>query len=280
MRIPARPQRQPAGAAGDAGRPEPAGADAPIGALAPRERVVFRPVRSRPQRLAALAGAALVVAAGSGCGREDPDLVNGKSLFAERCGSCHVLERAGTTGVAGPDLDEAFGPSRRDGLGESTVAGVVEDQIANVLRGSEMPADLVTGDDARDVAAYVGRVAGQPGEDEGRLAAAGEPEVSDEPIEADGETLELAAAPSGALAYASTQAIAPPGPLEILSPNESPIQHNIAIRDGDTLLEEGDVVQTGGTSRVSVDLDPGTYQFVCTVPGHEEGGMVGELTVR
>lgn len=238
-------------------------------------------MRSRPQRLAGLvAAAALVASVAAGCGREEPDLVNGKALFAERCGACHVLERAGTTGTLGPDLDEAFGPARRDGLGQATIQGVVVDQIANVLRGSEMPADLVTGDDARDVAAYVARVAGQAGEDEGKLAAAGEPEVSSEPIEADGDTLEIPAEPSGALAYASTQAIAPPGPLEILSPNESPVQHNIAIRDGDTLVEEGEVVDSGGTSRIRVDLDPGAYQFVCTVPGHEEGGMKGELTVQ
>jgi uncharacterized cupredoxin-like copper-binding protein len=28
------------------------------------------------------------------------------------------------------------------------------------------------------------------------------------------------------------------------------------------------------------DLKPGTFSYVCTVPGHEEGGMKGELTVK
>lgn len=237
-------------------------------------------MRSGPQRLAALAAtAALVAAAASGCGRDDANLVNGKTLFAERCGACHVLERAGTTGVAGPDLDEAFGPARRDGLGENTVQGVVRQQIANPLRDSQMPADLVTGDDARDVAAYVAAVAGQEGEDEGRLASAGVTEVSDEPIEAEGGTLEIAADPSGALAYLSTRATAPAGSLEILSPNESPIPHNIALRLDGRLIE-GEVVQTGGTSRIQADLQPGEYEFLCTVPGHAEGGMKGTLTVQ
>ena len=37
---------------------------------------------------------------------------------------------------------------------------------------------------------------------------------------------------------------------------------------------------TGGTSKLSATLQPGTYEFLCTVPGHEEGGMKGELTVK
>ena len=83
---------------------------------------------SRPHRLAGLAATALVTAlTASGCGRgQESDMVNGKALFTQKCGSCHVLERAGTKGKQGPDLDEAFGPSRSDGLGERTVAGVVE----------------------------------------------------------------------------------------------------------------------------------------------------------
>ena len=207
-------------------------------------------------------------------------MVTGKTLFVERCGSCHTLARADTQGVTGPNLDEAFGPARRQGLGEGTVEGVVLDQISNVLRNSEMPADLVEGEDAKDVAAYVAQVAGQPGKDEGRLATAGAPEVSSKPIAAAGGRLEIDANPSGALAFASSKATAPPGPLEILSANESPIQHNIAIKDVGGQVVEGNVVGTGGTSQLEADLKPGKYEFVCTVPGHEEGGMKGQLTVE
>jgi mono/diheme cytochrome c family protein len=233
------------------------------------------------QRLVALGAAAVaLVALTTGCGREDPDLVNGKEKFAAKCASCHTLARANATGVNGPNLDEAFGPARGAGLGQTTVEGVVLDQISGVLANSEMPADLVTGQDAKDVAAYVARVAGQPGKDEGRLASAGKPKTSNKPIAASGGRLEIDADPTGALAFASTKAMAPPGPLEILSPNESPIQHNIAIEDAGGKVIEGNVVGTGGTSTLQADLKPGTYEFLCTVPGHAEGGMKGELTVK
>jgi mono/diheme cytochrome c family protein len=241
---------------------------------------VFPPVRSGSQRLAGLAAIALVAVVASGCGREDPDLVTGKDLFVEKCGSCHTLARAGTSGVTGPNLDEAFGPSRRQGLGEGTVEGVTLDQISGVLRNSAMPANLVTGQDAKDVAAYVAAVAGRPGEDQGKLAAAGQPEVSSKPIAASGGKLEIDANPTGALAFASTKATAPPGPLEILSLNEAPVDHNIAIKDASGKLVEGEVVGKGGTSQLQADLQPGKYEFLCTVPGHEEGGMKGQLTVR
>jgi len=242
---------------------------------------VFPPVRSRSKRLSTLVVAiALTALVASGCGGDDPDTVNGKELFVAKCGSCHTLARAGSTGVAGPNLDQAFGPARKSGLGETTVEGVVLDQISNVLANSEMPPDLVKGEDAKDVAAYVAQVAGQSGEDEGRLASAGAPEVSNKPIPAEGGKLAIDANPSGALAFASTKAMAPPGPLEILSANESPVQHNIAIKDASGKLVEGNVVGTGGTSTLQADLQPGTYEFLCTVPGHEEGGMKGELTVK
>ena len=40
------------------------------------------------------------------------------------------------------------------------------------------------------------------------------------------------------------------------------------------------MVGQGGTSMFTAALKAGTFTFVCTVPGHEEGGMKGELTVK
>jgi mono/diheme cytochrome c family protein len=95
------------------------------------------------------------------------DVVAGKELYVEKCGSCHVLEDAGTQGVIGPNLDDAFEQSRADGLGDTTIQSVVRTQIAYPVEEPTtgtpgMPADLVTGDDAVSVAAYVASVAGLP----------------------------------------------------------------------------------------------------------------------
>ena len=216
----------------------------------------------------------------AGCGQSDPDLANGKTLFVGKgtCGSCHAFERAGTRGATGPNLDEAFGPAREDGLGQETVAGVVRQQIAHPRRSSAMQPDLVEGDDARDVAAYVAAVAGIPGKDQGLLAQAGQPKTSNKPIAAENGVLQIAADPTGALAFVTTRATAEAGELEFVMPNESPVQHNIAVRNGSDT--KGPVVGTGGTSRFTKALEPGSYTFYCSVPGHEDGGMKGELTVE
>ncbi len=114
----------------------------------------------------------------SGCGNNDQaDLVNGKTQFIAKCGSCHTLARANTAGTIGPDLDEAFRQAREDGMG-STIEGVVLEQIkwpSQKLSPSSlvMPKNLVEGLDAQDVAAYVSYAAANPGKDTGKLEAAG-----------------------------------------------------------------------------------------------------------
>lgn len=228
--------------------------------------------------MSALAAAALIVVVGAGCGRDGggDNQIAGKEQFVQKCGSCHTLARAGTKGIQGPNLDQAFGPSRRDGLGEKTVEGVVHRQIENVRSGSIMPADLLTGADAKDVAAYVAAVAGQKGKDVGALAAAGAPEVSNKPIAAKGGTLTMNANPTGALAFASTKATAPAGALEVVMGNASSVRHNIALDGG----PKGPLVGQGGKSTFRADLKSGDYTYLCTVPGHAAGGMKGTLTVK
>jgi plastocyanin len=242
-------------------------------------------VRTGPQRLATLAACTLLAAGAAGCGRGDDnaDLANGKTLFTGKatCGSCHTLSRAGTKGIRGPNFDDAFRQSRLDGYSDKTFEGVVRRQIANARRSSIMPRDLVTGDDARDVAAYVAFAAGRPGKDTGALAKAGQPKVSNQPIEAKAGKLEIDADPTGALAFASTKATAAAGVIQFLMADKSQIQHNIAVKDaaGKT-LGQGPIVGGGGSSKFSAKLAPGKYTFFCAVPGHEAGGMKGELTVK
>ena len=122
--------------------------------------------------LAALVAAAVALPLAA-CGREEEDLSNGKALFTQNCGSCHVLARAGTQGQTGPSLDAAFRTALADGENRQTVQGIVHDQIAHPRKSSTMPAGLVKGEDAEDVAAYVAYAASRQGEDEGALAQAG-----------------------------------------------------------------------------------------------------------
>lgn len=135
---------------------------------------------SHPAKKVVVAVAALALSLGvASCGSSDnADLANGKTLFVEKCGGCHKLANAGTAGTSGPDLDDAFRRARIDGMG-NTVQGIVEEQIKlpsqNLYPESlNMPANLVTGIDARDVAAYVAHAAGDPkGKDTGALADVG-----------------------------------------------------------------------------------------------------------
>ena len=239
--------------------------------------------------LGAVVSISAAAAALAGCQLKNngTNLVNGKQLFTEKCGTCHVLARAGATGTTGPNLDEAFRQSRADGLGQSTFEGVVERQIMNPNRNPQvdptnektlpsMPAKLVTGDDARDVAAYVAEAVANPGKDTGKLAAVGAQKAQGTAKEVNG-TLDIPIAVAG-LAFKFADATATPGSVKITAENPQATDHNIAI-EGNGVDQKGPVVQKA-TSSVTVDLKPGTYTFYCSVPGHREAGMQGKLTVK
>ena len=244
----------------------------------------------RGRGLAAVAAAALLVGI-SGCQLKDSgdNLVAGKQDFVAKCGSCHTLKRAGTTGVTGPNLDEAFQQARESGFGQSSFKGIVYRQILQPARtaqtdpatekpGAKMPAKLFTGTKARDVAAYVASAVAKKGDDKGELATVGVKRSTAVAKESGGK-LTIPADPSGALAFTFGSAQASPGQVEIDTPNKSSIDHNIAL-EGNGVSETGEVVKNGGVSKISASLKPGEYTFFCSVPGHRQGGMEGKLTVK
>jgi mono/diheme cytochrome c family protein len=133
------------------------------------ELVGFRAV-GRP--LATLATAAVVGLASlvaSGCGVSSgvsppgsADLAHGKQLFTATCGGCHTLAEAGTKGTIGPNLDAAYEQPRANGFKDSSFEALVREQIMlgfPQARPTPMPPHLLSGQDARDVAAYVAAVA-------------------------------------------------------------------------------------------------------------------------
>jgi uncharacterized cupredoxin-like copper-binding protein len=82
--------------------------------------------------------------------------------------------------------------------------------------------------------------------------------------------------PTGQLAYKFKSATAKAGKVTVESTNDASVPHNIALQGGPS----GPVVQGGQTSKITANLKPGTYTFYCAVPGHEQAGMKGTLTVR
>ncbi len=124
--------------------------------------------KPKPKSLLIIAFGAFLALLAAGCGSNEPDLNNGRNLFKVKCGNCHTLAEAATTSPVGPDLDAAFTAARHAGMDADTVEGVVLDQIGHPRYTdpedpSYMPAGIVTGTDADDVAAYVASVAGLPG---------------------------------------------------------------------------------------------------------------------
>jgi mono/diheme cytochrome c family protein len=127
--------------------------------------------------------AVVVAFVASGCGAvahlsaSDGDAVRGKQIFKQPtlngrpgCGTCHTLANAGTTGTVGPNLDSTFGIVRAQGFDLSTIRDVIRGQIAypeteTAEGGTGMPSNLVTGQDARDVAVYVSECAKLPAQD-------------------------------------------------------------------------------------------------------------------
>jgi plastocyanin len=239
--------------------------------------------RRRPLAALALAGVLGAVAAGCGGvkGGDNPNLIAGKQQFVAKCGSCHTLARAGTKGIVGPNLDEAFRRSLAEGFGRDTVRNVVESQIQVPNPEGAMPKDLVKGSRLRDVAAYVAQSVARSGQDTGLLATAVAPAGSGKPAVEKGGKLQIEASPTGQLAYITNKATAKAGSVTVEMPNKSGVDHNIAIQQGKSgaILGASPIIAKGA-AKTTVTLKAGTYTFFCQVPGHRQAGMEGTLTVQ
>ncbi len=91
------------------------------------------------------------------------DEKQGRLLFGQHCGLCHTLAAANAVGKVGPDLDTLQPPAE---LVLHTIQyGCVQNAAASspeaCLGYGTMPADVVQGKDAAQIAAFVGTVAGK-----------------------------------------------------------------------------------------------------------------------
>ena len=77
---------------------------------------------------------------------------HGRTVFAERCAQCHALKAANAVGKVGPNLDALRPPKAL------TLNAIAQGRA----RGQgQMPAALVDGEDAQDVAEFIEAVAGR-----------------------------------------------------------------------------------------------------------------------
>jgi cytochrome c553 len=81
-----------------------------------------------------------------------PDVRNGRTLFSETCAACHTLGAVNARGVTGPDLDK---------IGTVTPARVESAIKIGGTGQGRMPAGLLQGQNAKDVAAFVSTVSGK-----------------------------------------------------------------------------------------------------------------------
>jgi mono/diheme cytochrome c family protein len=195
----------------------------------------------------------------SGCGTggvassggQQPDTNAGRLLFTQNCGSCHTLAAAGTSGTIGPNLDNAFAGDVEQGYKQSSIENLVLDQIrlgsgevsANYTSSkyfiehclpphsnspkclsTQMPANIVTGQDAKDVAAYVASVAGQSGyTTSGGFASLG----------IDGAAIFKGAGCAGCHTLSAAGATGTIGPdLDQLKPSQAVVAHQVTVGGG------------------------------------------------
>jgi plastocyanin len=71
--------------------------------------------------------------------------------------------------------------------------------------------------------------------------------------------------------------VTPPGIIDVTLDNIESGIHDLVIRDLPGFQIE--VSGEGDTVSKKVELEKGKYEFYCTIPGHEEAGMKGTLTV-
>jgi uncharacterized cupredoxin-like copper-binding protein len=70
------------------------------------------------------------------------------------------------------------------------------------------------------------------------------------------------------------------GDYVVVFENAGAIYHEVAIKDASGQVLRRTQAPAGGTSRMEVTLEPGTYELGCFEPGHYEGGMFRTLTVE
>jgi mono/diheme cytochrome c family protein len=126
--------------------------------------------RMTTRRLATTLGLVALSLGATACGtrnievpkNEDPNVRNGAELFAERCSGCHTLDVVGARGSK--PINERSGGERTNGPNFNVRKESMDDVLYAIrnggFSGAIMPANVVVGKDADDVAKFVSKYAG------------------------------------------------------------------------------------------------------------------------
>ena len=222
---------------------------------------------------------------------KDSPYRQGAQLFLTHCSGCHTLSLVGADGSASSVQGRLRTQAPNFNFRKEGYACVLYAIENGGFSGQIMPQDIVVGPQAKAVARFLAKFAGQEAQKTptvGGSASCGSggnpvtpapapappaPKVTNGP-------LALAANPTGLLSYDAKTLEASSSKVTIDFTNRSPVPHNVTIANAAGKVEGATKTFTGGSATLSLNLPPGTYTFYCSVPGHEQAGMKGTLTVR
>jgi uncharacterized cupredoxin-like copper-binding protein len=95
-----------------------------------------------------------------------------------------------------------------------------------------------------------------------------------------GSTVDISTPSGSTLAFDQKSASAKAGNVTIDFDNKQALQHDVKVEDSSGKELGGTDLVSSGTATATVNLQPGTYTFFCSVPGHRDAGMEGTLTVK
>jgi plastocyanin len=93
-------------------------------------------------------------------------------------------------------------------------------------------------------------------------------------------TVDISAPADGSLAFDQTDLTTKAGAVTINFDNPAALSHDVKVEDSSGAELGGTDLVSQGDATATVELQPGSYTFFCSVPGHREGGMEGTLTVK
>lgn len=106
-------------------------------------------------------------------------------------------------------------------------------------------------------------------------------EAKDDAEDAGGSgTLAVEADPDGALAFTEDSLTTEAGKVTIDFNNPAPVPHDVRVEDKGGKDIGGTEVISGKSEKAPIELKAGEYTYYCSVPGHRDAGMEGDLTVE